>query len=266
MIRTVPIRTCGAAFAWTLCACLLGGSLPAMAQSDDDNARRHFESGAAYLQQSDYDNALREFQSAYSLSKRPELLLNLATVYERMGKLTDAVDALTKYLAAQPNSAEKTTIETRIANLKKRAEAQPAPAASASAAAPATSAAPAPSTSSLPPPSSARPPNRVPAYIVLGVGGAVGIGALVTGLVANSKYTSAESSCKPNCTDSKVSSIKSMALVSTILTGVAIVGVGTGAVLFFTAKPPQEAAAGPVPLLTAGAAPGAAEIQARWRF
>ena len=58
--------------------------------------------GAAYLQQSDNENALREFQAAYSLSKRPELLLNIANVYERMGKPKDAVEALTKYLASRP--------------------------------------------------------------------------------------------------------------------------------------------------------------------
>src|SRR5689334_21716783 len=76
-----------------ICASLLAGQVPARAQSDDENARRHFESGAAYLQQSDYENALREFQAAYALSKRPPLLLNIANVYERMGKLQEAVDA-----------------------------------------------------------------------------------------------------------------------------------------------------------------------------
>jgi hypothetical protein len=61
-------------------------SMPVLAQTDDDAARRHFESGAEYLARSDYENALREFKAAYELSKRPELLLNIATVYEREPK------------------------------------------------------------------------------------------------------------------------------------------------------------------------------------
>jgi tetratricopeptide (TPR) repeat protein len=221
--------------ACALCAFLLGGALPAYAQTDDENARRHFESGVAYLQQSNYEDALREFQSSYALSKRPELLLNIANVYERMGKLQEAVDALTKFLELQPATPERGTHETRIANLKKRIEEQkpaPAPTASASAA-PAKAPAPAP-----PPPS--RAPNRTPAYIAFGVGGAAGIAALITGLVANADFNDAEATCKPGCDDSRVSSIKSMALVSTILTGVAVVGVGTGAVLYFTAKPSEQ--------------------------
>src|SRR3954467_1901850 len=114
------LSRCKATLTVGLCAALLGQVAPLAAQSDDENARRHFESGAAYLQQSDYENALREFQAAYALSKRPELLLNIATVDERMGNLKGAIEALTKYLAENPKSPEKTTLETRVANLQKR--------------------------------------------------------------------------------------------------------------------------------------------------
>jgi hypothetical protein len=258
-----------------LCAALLGQVAPLNAQSDDENARRHFESGAAYLQQSDNENALREFQAAYSLSKRPALLLNIANVYERMGKPKEAVEALTKYLAEDPKAADRTTQETRIANLKKRAEAgdstSPPPAASASPT-PAQSAV-LPIPSSTPPPAEApkpaRSPNRTPAYIALGAGGALAVGAVITGLVAKSKFDKADhgsSACTPNCSDSTVSSIKSMALVSTILTGVAVVSVGVGGVLFFTAKPPAAEAASVGPSLQAGFQPGGGKVEATWRF
>src|SRR3954470_12437586 len=113
MARAVRQRRSKRAVAGSLCAVILTGLAPAGAQSDDENARRHFESGAAYLQQSDYADALHEFQSAYNLSKRAALLINIATVFERMGKLDEAVDALTRYLAQDPNSADRTTIETR---------------------------------------------------------------------------------------------------------------------------------------------------------
>ena len=94
---------------------------PAMAQdSPDELARRHFESGVAYLQESDYDNALKAFEKAYELSKRPEILLNIATVYERRSDLKNAVTALEQYLEVAPQGDQRGTVESRIANLKKR--------------------------------------------------------------------------------------------------------------------------------------------------
>jgi hypothetical protein len=158
-------------------------------------------------------------------------------------------------------------------NLKKRAEAPPTPPAS-SAAAPVASAAPLPPpVASAPAPEAPKPPpsspNRVPAYAVLGIGGAAAVGALVTGLVANGKFASAEKDCKPSCPDKTVDSIKSMALVSDILTGVAVVGVGVGAVLFFTAKPGTETAAPSAslrPLVAGSVGPRGGQVQATWRF
>jgi tetratricopeptide (TPR) repeat protein len=253
-----------------LCTAILGAFVPAGAQTDDENARIHFESGAAYLKQSDNENALREFQAAYSLSKRPALLLNIANVYERMGKPKEAVDSLTKYLEEDPKTGERATVETRIANLKKRVESQPPPAASAAPPPVASSTAPPPPLTSSPPPPppplASGSPNRGPAYIALGVGGAAAVGALITGIVANGKFKDAEKNCKPGCSDGTVNSIKSMALVSDVFTGVAVVGVGVGAVLYFTAKPSDEARASAKPTLRAGVGPGGGKLEATWHF
>ena len=110
-------------------------------------------------------------------------------------------------------------------------------------------------------------PKRTPAYVALGVGGAATIGAVVTGVIAKGKFSDAEKSCKPNCNDSTVSSIKSMAVVSDILTGVAVVGLGVGAVLFFTAKPSAEQpSTGATPTLHAGIGPRGGQLEATWRF
>jgi tetratricopeptide (TPR) repeat protein len=257
--------------AWGLCAALLSGSFPVAAQSDDENARRHFESGAAYLQQSDYENALREFQAAYTLSKRPPLLLNIANVYERMGKLQGAVDALSRYLEEDPKSPERTTHETRIANLKKRIEAMPPPAPAPVAPAPAPSTAP-PAPPPAAPPAQAQPapppsaPDRTPAFIAFGVGGAAAVGAVVTGFVAKSKYDDADKQCKPSCSEDTVSSIKSMALVTDVLTGVAVVGVGVGAILLLTSGGAHESARGVKPSIAGGVGPQGGRLEATWRF
>jgi hypothetical protein len=61
-----------------------------------------------------------------------------------------------------------------------------------------------------------------------------------------------------------VNPIKSMALVSDVLTGVAVVGVGVGAVLFFTAKPSEAASA--TPSLHGGVGPAGGGVEATWRF
>jgi tetratricopeptide (TPR) repeat protein len=262
------------ALAVGLSLALVLGTVPLGAQSDDENARRHFESGAAYLQRSDYENALREFQAAYSLSKRPPLLLNIANVYERMGKLQEAVDALTKYLEEDPKSPERTTHETRIGNLKKRIEAMPPPAPPPTVPGPATSSAPAaaPVVTTTPPapptasPAPASGPNRTPAFIAFGVGGAAAIGAVVTGFVAKGKYDDADKQCKPSCSDDTVSSIKSMALISDVLTGVAVAGVGVGAILLLTSGGSQETARGSKPSIAGGVGPHGGRLEATWRF
>ena len=256
--------------AFGLVGLMLLSSLPLAAQTDDDAARRHFESGTEYLSRSDYDNALREFKAAYDLSKRPELLLNIATVYERMGRAQDAVDALTLFLQENPNHPQHATIQQRIENLKKRVSQAPDAGAAVQDAAPAQPPAPiesAPPQAPPPPaPATESGPNRVPAFIALGVGGAAAIGAVTFGLMAKSKFDDAKSDCKPNCTDATVDKIERFALVSDILSGVAIVGVGIGTVLLLTAGSSQEKPAGAAPALRIGVGQRSALAEATLRF
>src|SRR5262245_7648948 len=116
---------CGA---WVIGALVL---IPARAAaqdpSADDLARRHFDSGAAYLQESDYENALKAFQKAYELSKRPAILINIATVEERRGNLDGAIQALKSYLELEPNGEHVETTKLRLQNLEKRASEQAPP-------------------------------------------------------------------------------------------------------------------------------------------
>ena len=88
----------------------------------------------------------------------------------------------------------------------------------------------------------------------------------MTGLVAKGKYDDAEKQCKPNCSDDKVSSIKSMALVSDVFTGVAVVGVGVGAILLLTSGGSRESASGPRPSIAGGVGPQGGRLEATWRF
>ena len=260
----------------------VGGVETAQAQSTkDDLARTHFESGAAYLQQSDLEGALREFESAYQLSPRPEILLNIATVYERMAKWPEAVKALERYLADAPDGEHAGTVQLRIDNLKKRIDdaskekpatesppvakkpAEPSNADTAPAPAPAEPPSAATAVPAEPEPAASR---RLPAYLLLGGAGLAAVGATVTGLLANSEYDDLKGSCSPNCTDDEVSKSKTLALTSTILTAVAVVAGGLGATLFFTEPATLESANARQLRIFVGVDRQGLEGRASWRF
>jgi tetratricopeptide (TPR) repeat protein len=258
-------------------ALLLLWSSPVLAQSSpDDLARRHFESGVAYLEESDYENALAAFRKAHELSPRPEILLNIATVHERLGQLPDAVTALRRYLAAAPNGEHAETVRRRVENLEKRiGEASPSP---AEAPPPAPAAAsPPPAPPPVAPPPVAPPPvasspeakaSRVPAFVALGVGAAGVVGAVVTGILAKGEYDDAEKSCKPACTDDELASGRGLALTSTILTGVAVAGVGVGVTLLLLEPGKSDAPGASMPRLQLGvrATPSGPTVAGELRF
>jgi tetratricopeptide (TPR) repeat protein len=211
--------------------------------SADELARRHFDSGAAYLQESDYENALKAFQKAYELSKRPAILINIATVEERRGNLDGAIQALRTYLELEPTGEHAETTKLRLQNLEKRASEQPKPAPVVAPPPPAPAPAPAPE-KQAPAPAPKEEVDRTPAYIAFGVGGVAAIGAVVTGIMANGEYQDAKSSCSPSCKDSQLSSGRTLAVVSTVATGVAVVGAGFGLVLWLSTPSSESARSG----------------------
>jgi tetratricopeptide (TPR) repeat protein len=249
--------------------CLFAGQ--ALAQStSDDLARRHFESGVAYLEESDYENALKAFEKAYELSKRPEILLNLATVHERQSDLPAAVRSLEAYLEAAPQGEHVETVKLRVQNLEQRIQEQEAaqqPPAHAPTPVPVPSPTHTPAPVVVPPPPAKAEPNRLPAFIALGVGGALGGGALVTGILAKGKYDDAKSGCgrTRSCTDDQLSSSRTLAITSTVLTGAAVLGVGLGVALLLTTEP-EPNGLGKRPRIDVALGSGAAAASAAWSF
>lgn len=264
----------GAAVALACSVWLCGVTSHAQSTSDD-LARRHFDSGVAYLEESDYDNALKAFQKAYELSKRPEILLNIATVHERQGALPSAVAALKGYLEASPQGQHVETVKLRIQNLERRlqeqdkakaAESGPAPAAAPPAPAPATPAPAAPPTKPVAKAPSKAEPNRLPAFISLGVGGVLAGASLATGLIAKAKYDDAKSSCGPHCGDSQLSGSRTFAITSTVLTGAAVLGVGLGVALLLTTESDDAELGKNAPRFDVALGPTAAAASAAWSF
>ncbi len=64
----------------------------------------------------------------------------------------------------------------------------------------------------------------------------MGGAAVVTGLVANAKYQDAKSSCAHRCSDDQLSSSRNFAILSTVFTGAAVLGVGLGVGLLLTTE------------------------------
>jgi hypothetical protein len=240
----------------------------ASAQSTaDELAHTHFQSGAAYLEQGDYDSSLREFQAAYDLSKRPEILINVATVNERLSHLEEAIAALDRYLAEDPNGENAETVKIRVENLRKRvaqkkAEAAPPPAPPP----PPVEVKPAPA---APAPAPKMPPpdvggSKTPAYILFAVGGGLAAGSIVTGILASNEHSKAKSSCSPNCSDSQLSTGRTLAVTSTVLTGAAVVATAIGAVIFFGGG--SEPAEPGKPTAFVGITPAGVAAGTSWRF
>jgi hypothetical protein len=76
---------------------------PVLAQSANsapsEEAKEHFQRGKNAYSQGDHELAIKEWETAYSIDPRPQIRYNLAQAYERLGKLSEAAQALEYYIA-----------------------------------------------------------------------------------------------------------------------------------------------------------------------
>lgn len=123
-----------------LVALTLGGATPAFAgepdpdSENDQRAKALNEEGSRLYEQGLYEEAVQAFKIAYSLSRRPLLLYNMAQAMERIGQWDQALAALEDY-HLDAEDAELPALESRIAQLKARIAERDAAAAAAAAAA-----------------------------------------------------------------------------------------------------------------------------------
>lgn len=267
---------------WIVAFGVWGTAVSAHAQSDDERARKHFESGSSYYDQARYAEAAREFEASYALSPHPELLLNISRAEERALNYDGAIAAAERYLGTNPKAEDKRTVEERIAGLrvlKQRYEQggpEPLPppgsdptlppvvaTGATGATTPPTAAKPPPTAASLgasaaaaaPAPPAAPPEsgNRftVPAIVLMGTGGAALVASLVTGLVAHADYKSLVRQCDGNdCppeAEDELDEGKTLSVVSTVLTVVGVLAAGTGGALLVLGAQNEEPAPAPRP-------------------
>jgi tetratricopeptide (TPR) repeat protein len=95
--------------------CLILGALPtraAAAEQATEIASAHFQTGLTYYDAGRYLEAAREFEQAYSLSRRPDLLYNIARSFEQALDPARAIVAYRRY-SERATIDEETSAEVR---------------------------------------------------------------------------------------------------------------------------------------------------------
>lgn len=223
----------------------------------DEQARAHFNVGKTLYDAGRFREAAEEWEKAYELSKKDALLYNIYVAHRDASEAPKAIDALRRYLATDaPTPEDRINLEARLRAMQEAQRQQaPAPAEPAPVeAAPAATAAEGGGTQAK----DASKPSLVP-YVLIGVGGALVVGGVVTGIIANGKVSDIEDHCPGDrCLPGyDLASARDDARVVVTLTDVllasGIVAGGVGAVLLIVGGD-DEHATGPAPRLAC--APG----------
>lgn len=232
----------------------------------EDEARAHFLLGRSHFDAGQFAKAAAEFEEAYRISQRPALLYNLYVSYRDGGDTKNAARTLRLYLEKEPVIESRAQLEARLAVLEGMVQREGD--AKEAAPAPQETEAPAPAPTAVPeqPTQEASPPpdatyedapggTSVVPFVIMGVGGAMVLGSIATGLMASSAQSDLEDMCptRMNCpasvTDTQ-SRGETMALVTDVLLFGGIAVAGTGAALwllgtFDEREPVAAAACGP---------------------
>lgn len=202
---------------------------------EDERARLHFESGRAYFEEGSYERAIPEFSSAYELSHRHELLMNIASSLERLGRYGEAADYMDCYLAEAGDIDNRDALERRVANLRARGATSGADDGERHTDGGPGRAADGQSGGSDGP--------TIGAAVSFGIAGAGVAAFAILGSLALGERSSLENSCAPTCDDSDVSGLRALALGADV--GLVVAGVGALAglaVLLFVSDESTESA------------------------
>lgn len=244
------------------------------AQSEaDERARAAFRLGRAHYDNGDFVNAAEQFEKAYRISKKPELLYNIYVSYRDANMPRQAADALRGYLKDADDIPNRGQLKSRLEALDRTVRQEDETTASQ----PTPTVAPPPSQPAVP--AAQEPPSQTAAepvseagteqtaetapqpesesrsltpFVLMGVGGAMVVGSIITGIVASLDRGKLEKECpsKENC-DPDLKSTKSrgqaMAVTTDILLFGGIATAGVGVALFFLQNP-SESESAPVAL------------------
>jgi hypothetical protein len=246
------------AFVWAL---ILRGPI-AQGQSDlDEKARVHFKTASSFYDEGNYEQALSEFQSAYDLSKRPELQYNISLTFEKLGDLSNAIASLQRYLdEGGKEISNRSTLELRLVNLRKRLERQQQgelepgleagaiPAGGAAVQAPSTHEGKVSETASenaagATTKASSKYQLSAPVLVSYIAAGAGALTYAVFGTMAVVENGHLKDKCltpDPSCTEDEVSNLRTYSLVADVGLAVALVGGVVGTVLLLASSKDEE--------------------------
>jgi tetratricopeptide (TPR) repeat protein len=207
----------------------------------DERAQRHWGSGMAYLDEDNYAKALEAFEKAYELSGRPRVLLAIAVTHERRGDLGQAIATLDEYLRLAPTADNAESIRAHRDELQAQHDEQLQRMSDAkkvegtgadtgkTRVVPRAVDGSSPSGEATHDPRVSRRSDTLK-WTAFGVGVASGVAATVSGLLALKKYEELDDGCGGAgfCTERDTQTGRTMAWVSTVLTGVAVAGLGVG--------------------------------------
>lgn len=94
------------------------GDPPPPSQKDIDDAKVHYRAGKLHYDNGKHKEAVEEFEESYRLSRRADLLYNLALCYEKLGRKKDAAARLRTYLERKPNADDRAEVESWIKQLE----------------------------------------------------------------------------------------------------------------------------------------------------
>lgn len=89
-------------------------SAPAHA-GKQEQAMAAYEKGEALYKKGDHAEALKAFQKAYKLGPAALLFLNIAQCHRQLGNHPAAIDALERYLRAEPEAENRAEVEELLA-------------------------------------------------------------------------------------------------------------------------------------------------------
>jgi tetratricopeptide (TPR) repeat protein len=278
-------------FGLTLTTAAVRADEGATAAENEERARGHFRLGRAHYDNGDFARAAVEFEEAYRISQRAALLYNIYLAYRDANDTRNAAEALRKYLALEKNIENRGQLESRLAALDRSLAENPQPSAAPALAAGATTAPAQPLTPAAETapaeaapaaalatsePSQAEKPFPVVPVVLMGTGGAMLVGSIVTGLMAVGKHSEWEEA-KKDCDASgscsglsqaeadELNDLKSSGQTLAIVTDILLFGglavAGTGVALFFLSSGDESAPAPSGPQASLACGPLACRVQ-----
>ncbi len=108
--------------ATAIAALALAALSPSAARAQPADARAQagaaFKRAVAAEDQQDWATALREYELAYQLSPHPDVLFNLAAVYERTGAHRTAAVHYQRYLDGSPKASDRAAVTAKLEALR----------------------------------------------------------------------------------------------------------------------------------------------------